>query len=187
MRSDNSGRRERTRPGFLVCVCVRQSSVRGCHFSFVFLYFIIKMCYMFAGPPASFFPYLSTSLQTSHPKGGAFSSIVSPSLYWSIRTHTDHRVSTPAGLTNTSSSSNPVFPGGLPSSYWPAQPCIASVGNRSWAAGWYGCRLIADNYRSKVWGLNVFGRILFWWPELHLFKQKHSTNSNTVNYYYNLK
>ncbi len=29
----------------------------------------------------------------------------------------------------------PVFPGGLPSSYWPAQPCLASVGNRSWAAG----------------------------------------------------
>ncbi len=32
---------------------------------------------------------------TSHPKDGAFSSIVSPSLYWGIRTHTDHRVSTP--------------------------------------------------------------------------------------------
>ncbi len=29
--------------------CVRQSSVRGCHFSFVFVYFVIKMCYMFAG------------------------------------------------------------------------------------------------------------------------------------------
>ncbi len=45
----------------------------------------------------------------------------------------------PAGLTNTSSSSNLVFPGGLPSRYWPAQPCLASVGNQSWAAGWYGC------------------------------------------------
>ncbi len=32
---------------------------------------------------------------TSHPKDGAFYSIVSPSLYWGIRTHTDHRVSTP--------------------------------------------------------------------------------------------
>ena len=33
---------------------------------------------------------------TSHPKDGAlFGSIVSPSLYWGIRTHTDHRVSTP--------------------------------------------------------------------------------------------
>ncbi len=31
---------------------------------------------------------------TSHPKDGAFYSIVSPSLYWGIRTHTDHRVST---------------------------------------------------------------------------------------------
>ncbi len=29
--------------------CVRQSSVRGCRFSFVFVYFVIKMCYMFAG------------------------------------------------------------------------------------------------------------------------------------------
>ncbi len=47
MRSDDSGRGERTRPGFLVCV--RQSSVRGCRFSFVFVYFIIKMCEMFAG------------------------------------------------------------------------------------------------------------------------------------------
>ncbi len=37
-----------------------------------------------------------------------------------------------SGLTNTSSSSNLVF--------WPAQPCLASVGNLSWAAGWYGCR-----------------------------------------------
>ncbi len=32
---------------------------------------------------------------TSHPKDGAFYSIVSPSLYWGVRTHTDHRVSTP--------------------------------------------------------------------------------------------
>ncbi len=32
---------------------------------------------------------------TSHPKDGAFYSIVSPSLHWGIRIHTDHRVSTP--------------------------------------------------------------------------------------------
>ncbi len=32
---------------------------------------------------------------TSHPKDGAFYSIVSPSLHWGVRTHTDHRVSTP--------------------------------------------------------------------------------------------
>jgi len=44
-----------------------------------------------------------------------FDSIVSPSLYWCIRTHTDHRVS--AGLTNTSSSSNLTFSEGLPSRY----------------------------------------------------------------------
>ncbi len=33
---------------------------------------------------------------TSHPKDGAFFySIVSPSLYWGVRTHTDYRVSIP--------------------------------------------------------------------------------------------
>ncbi len=31
----------------------------------------------------------------SHPKDCAFVSIVSPSLYWGVQTHTDHRVSTP--------------------------------------------------------------------------------------------
>ncbi len=31
----------------------------------------------------------------SHPKDGAFYSIDSPSLHWGVRTHTDHRVSTP--------------------------------------------------------------------------------------------
>ncbi len=31
---------------------------------------------------------------TSNPKDGAFYSIVSPSLYWGVRTHTDSRVST---------------------------------------------------------------------------------------------
>ncbi len=61
MRSDNSGRRERTRPGILVCVFVRQSSVRGCRFSFVFVYFVIK-CVDCSLVPASFFPYLLTSL-----------------------------------------------------------------------------------------------------------------------------
>ncbi len=49
---------------------------------------------------------------TSHPKDGAFYGIVSPSIYWGVRTHTDCRVSP---NTNTSSSSNLVFPGGLPS------------------------------------------------------------------------
>ncbi len=60
---------------------------------------------------------------TSHPKDGAFYSIVSLSQTagWAP----------PTGLTNTSSSSN------LGTDQ--AQPCLASVGNRSWAAGWYGC------------------------------------------------
>ncbi len=42
-RSDDIGRRERTRPGFYFMFCVWQSSVRGCRFSFVFVY-LIKMC-----------------------------------------------------------------------------------------------------------------------------------------------
>ncbi len=41
--------------------CVRQSSVRGCRFSFVFVYFMIKV-FKCSPVPASFFPYLSTSL-----------------------------------------------------------------------------------------------------------------------------
>ncbi len=32
---------------------------------------------------------------TSHPKDVSFYSLVSPSLHWGIRTHIDHRVSTP--------------------------------------------------------------------------------------------
>ncbi len=44
-----------------------------------------------------------------------FDSFVSPSLYWGTRIHKDHRASTPAGLTNTSSNSNFIFSGGLPS------------------------------------------------------------------------
>ncbi len=40
---------------------MRQSSVRGCRFSFVFVFIIIK-CVTCSPVPASFFPYLSTSL-----------------------------------------------------------------------------------------------------------------------------
>ncbi len=54
---------------------------------------------------------------TSHPKDGVFDSIVSPSLYWGIRTHRQQGEHPPAGLTDTSSSSKLVFPGGLPSRY----------------------------------------------------------------------
>ncbi len=54
-RSDDSERRERTRPGFYFVFCLRQSSVRGCHFSFVFVYFIIKV-FECSPVPASFFP-----------------------------------------------------------------------------------------------------------------------------------
>ncbi len=75
---------------------------------------------------------------TSHSKDGAF---YSPRHYTGALGPTQTTEwAPPAGLTNTSSSSNLVFLGGLPSRYWPAQPCLASVGKRSWAARWYGCR-----------------------------------------------
>ncbi len=60
-RSDDIGRRERTRPGFYFMFCVRQSSARGCRFSVMFGYFVIKM-FKCSPVPASFFPYLSTAL-----------------------------------------------------------------------------------------------------------------------------
>ncbi len=43
-RSDDNERRERTRPGVLFVFCVRQLSVRGCRFSFVFvcLFLLLK-------------------------------------------------------------------------------------------------------------------------------------------------
>ncbi len=59
-RSDDIGRRERTRPGLYFMFCVWQSSVRGCRVSFVFVYFIkIVEC---SPVPASFFPYIRTAL-----------------------------------------------------------------------------------------------------------------------------
>ncbi len=68
-----------------------------------------------------------------YPKDGAFYSIVSPSQHWGIRTHTDHKVR----LTNTSSSSNLVFSGGLPSRYWPGSTLLSFSGQPV-----FGCRVI---------------------------------------------
>ncbi len=66
---------------------------------------------------------------TSHPKDGAFYSIVSPSLHWGVRTHTQTTGwAPPSGLTYTSSSSNLVFPGGLPSRYWPGSALLSFSG-----------------------------------------------------------
>ncbi len=48
---------------FQFVFCVRQSSVRGCRFSVMFVYLIIKVIKC-SPVPASFFPYLSTSLQS---------------------------------------------------------------------------------------------------------------------------
>ncbi len=59
MRSDNSGRRERTRPGILVLVCVLCVAVvrEGLPL------FICLNVFKCSPVPASFFPYLSTALQ----------------------------------------------------------------------------------------------------------------------------
>ncbi len=67
-RSDDIGRRERTRPGFYFMFCVRQSSARGCRFSVMFGYFVIKM-FKCSPVPASFFPYI-TNCVTLVPKPG---------------------------------------------------------------------------------------------------------------------
>ncbi len=67
-RSDNIGRRERTRPGFYFMFCVRQSSARGCRFSVMFVYLI--KCVKCSPVPASFFPYIRTALHWCRSPGG---------------------------------------------------------------------------------------------------------------------
>ncbi len=67
-RSDDIGRRERTRPGFYFMFCVWQSSVRGCRVSFVFVYLI--RCVKCSPVPASFFPYIRTLLHWCRSPGG---------------------------------------------------------------------------------------------------------------------
>ncbi len=90
---------------------------------------------------------------TSHPKDSSFFGIVSPSLHWVLGPTQTAGWAPPAGLTNTSSSSNLVFIGGLPSRYWPAQPCLASVGNRSWNRVLYGCYKL---YRWIIYIINLY-------------------------------
>ncbi len=65
---------------------------------------------------------------TSHPEGRCFLQYSVPSLYWGIRTHRPTGWAPPAGLTNTSFSSNLVFPGGLPSRYWPGSTLLSFSG-----------------------------------------------------------
>ncbi len=61
---------------------------------------------------------------TSHPKDSDFYNIVSPSLHWGVRTKTDHSVSECEFSPEVSHPDTDQ-----------AQPCSASVGNQSWAAG----------------------------------------------------
>ncbi len=53
-RSDDSGRRGKTRSGLYFVFYVRQLSVKGCCFTFVFVYFIIKE-FKYSPVPVSFF------------------------------------------------------------------------------------------------------------------------------------
>ncbi len=69
MRSDNSGRRERTRPGFYFVFCVRGSRPWGAaafHLS-LFIWLNVFEC---SPVPASFFPYISTALHWCRSPGG---------------------------------------------------------------------------------------------------------------------
>ncbi len=78
-RSDDIGRRERTRPGFYFMFCVWQSSVRGCRFSVMFVYFVIKM-FKCSPVPASFFPYITNFITVSS-EGFRFHQLI---LLWSL-------------------------------------------------------------------------------------------------------
>ncbi len=66
-----------------------------------------------------------------------FDRILSPSLYWGVRPTQTTGWAPPADLTNTSSSSNLVFPGGLPSRYWPGSTLFSFSGQPV-----LGCRVI---------------------------------------------
>ncbi len=54
--------------------------------------------------------------------------VVSPSPYWALGPTLTTGWAPPAGLTNTSSSSNLVFSGGLPSRYWPGSALLSFSG-----------------------------------------------------------
>ncbi len=72
----------------------------------------------------------------SHPKDGALFLLYSFPITILGPTQTAG-LAPPAGLNNTSSSSNLVFPGGLPSSYWPGSALISFSGQPV-----LGCRVI---------------------------------------------
>ncbi len=77
---------------------------------------------------------------TSHPKDGAFWQYSVPvTIPGALGPTQTTGWAPPAGLTNTSSNSNLVLQEVSHPGTDQAQPCLASVGNRSWAAGWYGC------------------------------------------------
>ncbi len=75
---------------------------------------------------------------TSHPKDGAFWRYSVPVHYTgALRPTQTTGWAPPAGLTNTSSNSNLVFPGGLPSRDWPGSTLLSFSGQPV-----LGCRVI---------------------------------------------
>ncbi len=75
---------------------------------------------------------------TSHPKDGAFWLYSVPFHYTGALGPTQTTGwASPSGLTNTSSISNLVFPGGLPSRYWPGSNLLSFSGQPV-----LGCRVI---------------------------------------------
>ncbi len=74
---------------------------------------------------------------TSHPKDGAFLQYSVPITTGALGPTQTTGWAPPAGLTNTSSNSNLVFPGGLPSRYWPGSALLSFSGQPV-----LGCRVI---------------------------------------------
>ena len=88
---------------------------------------------------------------TSHLKDDISYSTVSPSLHWGIGIIRTRGKAAPYWPTNTTSSSNLVFPGGLPSSTSQAHTCLASVIQQKQGPCWYGCRLFCNSTFGVKW------------------------------------
>ncbi len=87
---------------------------------------------------------------------GAFYSIMSLSLYWDVRTHTDCRVSTLCWPHKHLFQQQPSFPGGLPSRYWPGSTLLSFSGQPVLC-----CRVIWLWVKAncKIWKCILFYKI----------------------------
>ncbi len=84
----------------------------------------------------------------------------------------------PAGLTNTSSNSNLVFPGGLPSGTDQAQCCLASVDN----LGMEGNMVVADTEMTHSVVVQSEMDILVWnWINIYIYIYAFTKNICTLS------